>query len=178
MLTMLTLTPLAYGMDSTPVAVPNSGDKYSKLVKQLETGDTNINYQEFRESFLESEQFKTAGKLKSDLSPLRKELHELMKGSKYSEIINVANKMLSIDYTDMEAHKILRQTYKILGDTANERKHHDIEFGLLNSIVKRGDGKTCQTGWPVIQITEELLRPGYDWSESAEAKHRQYGRTL
>jgi hypothetical protein len=157
LLTILSLTPLACGGSSTPVLVPNSGDKYSKFVKQLEAGDTNINYQEFRESFLESEQFKTAGQLKPGLSTLRKELRELMKGSNYSEIIDVANKMLSIDYTDMEAHKILRQTYKILRDTANERKHHDIEFGLLNSIVKRGDGKTCQTGWPVIQITEEYF---------------------
>jgi hypothetical protein len=156
-LTMLSLTPLAYGVDSTAVIVPNAGDKYSKVVRQLEAGDTNANYQEFRESFLDSEQFKNIGKLKPDLSTLRKELHQLMKGSKYSEIIDVANKMLSIDYTDMEAHKILRQTYKILGDTASERKHHDIEFGLLNSIVKRGNGKTCQTGWPVIQIAEEYF---------------------
>ena len=80
-----------------------------------------------------------------------------MKKSNYSEIIDAANKMLSIDYTDMEAHKILRQTYKALGDIANEKKHHDIEFGLLNSIVKNGDGKTCQTAWPVIQITEEYF---------------------
>ena len=80
-----------------------------------------------------------------------------MKKTSYPEIIDVANKMLSIDYTDMEAHKILRQAYKSLGDTANEKKHHDIEFGLLNSIVKRGDGKTCKTAWPVIQVTEEYF---------------------
>ena len=160
MVTMLSLTLLSYGADSTAVIVPNAGDKYSKLVKQLEAGDTNINYQDFRESFLESEQFKNAGKPKTDLGTLRKELYELMKGSKYSDIVDVANKMLSVDYTDMEAHKILRQTYKILGDTASERKHHDIEFGLLNSIVKRGDGKSCQTGWPVIQITEEYFTLG------------------
>ena len=80
-----------------------------------------------------------------------------MKKSNYSEIIDAANKMLSIDYTDMEAHKILRQTYNALGDTANEKKHHDMESGLLNSIVKNGDGKTCQTAWPVIQVTEEYF---------------------
>ena len=32
---------------------------------------------------------------------------ELKSQSKYTEIIVVAKKMLSIDYTDMEAHKIL-----------------------------------------------------------------------
>ena len=84
-------------------------------------------------------------------------MHELMKMSKYAEVIDVAKKILSIDYTDMWAHKVLQQTYKILGDTANRNKYHDIEFGLLNSIVKSGDGKTCQTAWPVIQVTEEYF---------------------
>jgi hypothetical protein len=139
------------------VAAPRYDDKYSTLVKQLEAGQTNINYSEFRESFLESEQFKTASMQKPDLSTLRKEMHELMQKAKYAEIIGVTKKMLSIDYTDMEAHKILHQTYKILGDAASSKKYHDIEFGLLNSIVKKGNGKTCQMAWPVIQINEEYF---------------------
>ena len=156
-LAAVVLSHPASAQTSSPVAVPPYDDKYSKLVKQLEAGQTNINYREFRESFLESEQFRTANNQQPDLSRLRQTMHELMKKSKYAEVIDVAKKMLSIDYTDMEAHKILQQTYKILGDTANRNKYHDIEFGLLNSIVKRGDGKTCQTAWPVIQVTEEYF---------------------
>jgi hypothetical protein len=154
---VLALSQHALAENTPKVVVPGYGDKYSRLVKQLEGGQTNINYAEFRESFLESEQFKAVSKHKPDLNTLRKELHELMKQSKYAEIIDVTKKMLSIDYTDMEAHKILQQTCRILGDTANRNKYHDIEFGLLNSIVKKGDGKTCQTAWPVIQINEEYF---------------------
>jgi hypothetical protein len=156
-LAVLVLSHPACAQNSSTVAVPGYDDKYSKLVKQLEAGQTNINYTEFRESFLESEQFRTANKQKPDLSALRKAMYELMKKSKYAEVIDVTKRMLSIDYTDMGAHKILQQTYKILGDTANRNKYHDIEFGLLNSIVKKGDGKTCQTAWPVIQVTEEYF---------------------
>jgi hypothetical protein len=156
-LAVLVLSHRACAQNSSKVAVPGYDDKYSKLVKQLEAGQTNINYTEFRESFLESEQFRTANKQKPDLSALRKAMYELMKKSKYAEVIDVTKRMLSIDYTDMGAHKILQQTYKILGDTANRNKYHDIEFGLLNSIVKKGDGKTCQTAWPVIQVTEEYF---------------------
>lgn len=116
-----------------------------------------MNYRDFRDSFLESDQFKIAANKAPDLDSLRKTMHELMEKSKYADIVEVAKKMLSIDYTDMEAHKILQQTYKILGDTANQKKYHDIEFGLLNSIVKNGDGKTCKTAWPVIQVTEEYF---------------------
>ena len=53
------------------------------------------------------------------------------------------------------AHKILRQTCETIGDTINAKKHKTILTGLLNSIVKNGDGKTCKTAWPVIQVSEE-----------------------
>ncbi|MEP6936140.1 MAG: DUF4919 domain-containing protein [Nitrospirota bacterium] len=156
-LVMLAFGHAALSQNSSAVAIPRYDDKYSKLVRQLEAGETNINYREFRNSFLESEQFKVAANQKSDLDALRKTMRELMKPAKYGDIVEVAKKMLSVDYTDLEAHKILQQTYKILGDAPNQKRHHDIEFGLLNSIVKNGNGKTCQTAWPVIQIAEEYF---------------------
>ena len=69
----------------------------------------------------------------------------------------ITKKLLSIDYTDMMAHKILRQTYKLIGDTTNAAKYKTIQFGLLNSIVKKGDGNTCSTASPVMQIEEEYF---------------------
>jgi len=144
-LAVIVLSQLASAQESSKIIVPGYDDKYCKWVKQLEGGRADIDYREFRESFLASEQFLAAGRAKPDLDSLRKTMHELMQKSKYAEVVDVTKKMLSIDYTDMEAHKILQQTYKILGDTANRNKHHDIEFGLLNSIVKKGDGKSCQT---------------------------------
>lgn len=153
----IVLSQQGHGAETANVIVPGYHDTYSRLVKQLEAGQTDIDYKKFRESFLESEQFKVAAKKQTELDGLRKKMHELMAKSKYAEIVVVTKKMLSIDYTDMEAHKILRQTYKILGETTNAGKYHDIEFGLLNSIMKSGDGKTCATGWRVIQITEEYF---------------------
>ena len=80
-----------------------------------------------------------------------------MDKSEYEEIIKITKQMLSIDYTSMIAHKILRQTYKIVGDTVNAAKYKTIQFGLLYSIVKKGDGQTCETAWPVIQLSEEYF---------------------
>ena len=65
--------------------------------------------------------------------------------------------MLSIDYTNIIAHKFLCQTYKIIGDTINAAKYKTIQFGLLNSILKNGDGQSCLDAWPVIQVSEENL---------------------
>lgn len=146
-----------FGQADPQVNLPSFDDQYSKLVKQLEGGQTEINYKEFRESFLQSEQFKVAGTGRSELDELRKKMHELMQKSAYKEIVEITKKMLSIDYTDIEAHKILQKTYKLLGDGANQKKYHDIEFGLFNSILKSGDGKTPETAWHVIQVAEEYF---------------------
>ncbi len=140
-----------------PISIPPFHDKYSELVKQLEAGKTDINYREFRESFLESKQYEVAALQGEELAQLRASLPELMKQSDFAGIIRTTRKMLSIDYTDMLAHKILRQAYKLTGDAQNAQKYHDIEFGLLKSIVDNGDGKSCRTAWPVVKIDEEYF---------------------
>jgi hypothetical protein len=153
------LLPLASvrAAEKPEVSVPKFQDKYSTLVAKLESGQTDIDYREFRESFLESKQFQVAGSRKSDLDLLRAALPKLIERSDYLGLIQAGKKILSIDYTDMRAHKILQQTYKILKDESNMKKYHDIEFGLLRSIVKNGDGKSCKTAWPVIQLEEEYF---------------------
>lgn len=142
---------------SVKVNTPDFNDKYSDYVKKLEMGENDIDYQDFRFSFIESEQFGIANKKSNELNSLKKEMYAQMDKSNSREIIKITKQILSIDYTDMLAHKILRQTYKIIGDTENEAKYKNIQFGLLNSIIKNGDGKTCATAWPVIQLEEEYF---------------------
>jgi len=147
----------SFGQATQGVTVPRYNDKYSAFVKQLEAGETDINYRDFRESFIESEQFKIASKKSMELDSLKKEMYVQIKKENSQEIVRITKAMLSIDYTSMIAHKILRQAYQIIGDTINAAKYKTIQFGLLNSIVKSGDGKTCSTAWPVIQIEEEYF---------------------
>lgn len=153
---MLT-TSLTFGQSSAEVEVPKFNDKYSEYVKKLEAGQTDIDFQDFRFSFIESEQFKIASAKSTEFDSLKNEMYTKMDKSEYEEIIKITKRMLSIDYTSITAHKILRQTYKIVGDTANAAKYKTIQFGLLYSIVKKGDGQTCMTAWPVIQLSEEYF---------------------
>ena len=150
---LLFRTVFLFGQD-VKIEIPNFNDKYSDYVKQLESGKTDIDYADFRNSFLESKQFV---KKSTNYDNLKKKVYAEIKSSNYQAVINLTKAMLSIDYTSMFAHKYLQQTYKILGDTINRNKYHDIEFGLLYSITKSGDGKTCETGWHVTQIEEEYF---------------------
>ncbi|MBI3519987.1 MAG: DUF4919 domain-containing protein [Bacteroidetes bacterium] len=139
---------------NTKIKLPNFNDTYSKYVQQLENGNLEIDYTDFRNSFLDSKQFANKGTSYNDL---KKQVYTEIKNKNYQGVINATQSMLSIDYTSMFAHKYLQQTYKVLGDTINQKKYHDIEFGLLYSITRSGDGKTCGTGWHVTQIEEEYF---------------------
>lgn len=147
----------SYGQSIPKVECPKFDDKYSTYVKELESGQTEIDFQDFRFSFIESKQFKIASQNSSKLDSLKKEMYTQMDKSGYEEIIKITKQMLSIDYTSMIAHKILRQTYKIIGDKSNAAKYKTIQFGLLYSIIRKGDGQTCETAWPVIQLSEEYF---------------------
>ncbi len=139
------------------VIVPNFNDKYSEYVQKLESGETNIDYKAFRFSFIESEQFIVAHKKSSILDSLKRDMYAQMNKSDYQRIIKVTKEMLSIDYTSLIAHKILRQTYRIIGDSINAKKYNNIQFGLLRSITDKGNGKSYETAWQVIQIEEEYF---------------------
>ena len=147
----------AMAQEPTPIVVPAFGDNYSNYVKKLEAGDMHVDFRAFRESFIESPQFEVANQQKPVMDSLKRAMYEAMHYKNYAQIISITRQMLSIDYTCLLAHKILQQTYKYIGDTLNQKKYHDIEFGLLHSIINNGDGKTCETGWPVIQIDEEYF---------------------
>ncbi|WP_162915380.1 DUF4919 domain-containing protein [Paraflavitalea soli] len=152
------LTAFCTYAQTTPVVeLPAFNDEYSALVKQLEAGQTDIDYRAFREKFIESEQFKIASKRSKEYDSLKKEMYTQMGKRNAPEVIKITKQMLSINYTSMIAHKILRQTYSIIGDTSNAARYKAIQFGLLNSIVNNGDGNTCTTAWPVVQIEEEYF---------------------
>lgn len=139
------------------VVIPSFDDTYSEYVKKLESGNTDIDYQDFRFSFMKSKQFKIASRKLKDISQLKNAMYEQMDQLNYDGIISLAKQILSIDYTNMMAHKILSQTYDMMEDADNSQKYDAIGMGLLKCIIQNGDGKSCETAWPVIQVSEEYF---------------------
>ena len=76
---------------STYPKCPN--DKYSEYVRKLEGGDTDIDYKEFRESFIESTQFIIASKKKREIDSLGNVMFSNVKDSNYQQIITATKKI-------------------------------------------------------------------------------------
>jgi Domain of unknown function (DUF4919) len=154
---LFTLNEILHSQQSFEVIIPPYDDSFSKNVAKLEKGELNIDFRDFRESFIESQQFIDVAKQRELFDSLEKVMYRLMRKHKFEELVVVTKKMLSINYTSMQAHKTLRQAYKAMGDLINSQKYYDIQFGMLNSILQSGDGETCATAWSVISIEEEYF---------------------
>lgn len=139
------------------ISIPAHKDKYSDLVRQLESGNTHINFREFRESLIDSRQFLLAGEKTEEQNKLDKEMKNMMGKEDYQGVIKTSAALLSIDYTNMMAHMLRSRAFEKTADTANQSKYRTILDGLVNSILDNGDGKTCATGWPVIKVEEEYF---------------------
>jgi hypothetical protein len=136
------------------IVVPTFNDKYSNYVKELEAGKTDINYTDFRDSFLESTQYSKKG---TEYSDLRKAFSDNMAKQDYLKASESASKMLSIDYTSMYGHMYLDIATRRLNDTVTSNKHRTIARKLIGSIMESGTGKTCDSGLHVVQVEEEYF---------------------
>ncbi len=120
--------PTAPAQSGPTIALPAYGDAYSRTVRQLEAGQTDIDYRKFRESFLDSAQLKAASERSTEFKALRTRLRELTRGSNPAEIVEVAKQMLGIDYTN--AWRPTGSSSNILGDTGRQKKYPAIELDL------------------------------------------------
>ena len=130
-------------------------DKYLDYIRQIESGYMNIDFQKFRESFIDSPKFLIAFRRQNEIDSLANKMFYYASNSNFQQTIKSANQILEIDYTNMMAHKILGQAYEALGKVSDAEVQRTILSGLLNSIIKNGNGRACETAWPVIQVTEE-----------------------
>ena len=139
------------------VEIPGFGDKYSNYVRLLEMENADIDYQDFRFSFVESDQYVVACTHSEERDGLSNELLFYRHARKFDEIVRCANALLTIDYTDILAHSILSDAYKAVGEGKNATKHSRIRTGLVQSIIDSGDGITSISAFKVIKLWEEFF---------------------
>ncbi|HWD26100.1 MAG TPA: DUF4919 domain-containing protein [Rhizomicrobium sp.] len=144
------------GTARAEIVLPNDGDDYSALVAKAMAHDAGTDFRALRLAYVKSAAFKRADSAK--LADLKKDMEAAMQNADGAVTVRQdAEAILSIDFTDLYAQKILHQSCKLVHDDACDDLHHVIEFSLLRSITDNGDGKSCATGWPVVQIKEEYF---------------------
>ncbi len=136
------------------IVLPKDGDEYSALAARAAAQDQGVDFRALRFAWLKSAAHKHQATSEIDL---RGAIFAAVKAGDGQGVRAAAVKMISAIYVNLYGHKFLRQACAILHDDACAAQEHFVEFGLLLSILKSGDGKTCATGWEVVSVGEEYF---------------------
>lgn len=72
-------------------------------------------------------------------------------------VIERMTKALDEFYLNAMAHVVLDKTYEDLGDPVKQEHHKFMAKGLVRSILQSGDGKTQESAYVVVTLSEEKL---------------------
>jgi hypothetical protein len=76
-------------------------------------------------------------------------------GGNDQAIIDVTAKILAEDQADIRAHMLRAVALRHRGQTSEANFHREVAIGLIESIVRGGDGRGFDTAWTAFRIKEE-----------------------
>src|SRR5262245_44947850 len=146
LLTVFCLWPLA-SVDAQEKPKPT----YDALLDRVKKADAKADFLKLRMAFTETANYKPYDFDRTTQGEMTKALDK----KEYGKAVELAEKVLKTSYVDIEAHSVAQRAYTALGKADQAKFHRYIFDGLVQSILKSGDGKTPATGYVVISTDEE-----------------------
>jgi len=123
-------------------------ESYSALLKKLKDGDSSIDFQALRFAFAETDEYSPYG-------CKDREMFKNLNEKKFKEALKSANTLLEKCYVSIDSHYVATIANRELKNEKEYEAHRKIYVGLVDSIIKKGDGKSMKTAWTVISVDEE-----------------------
>src|SRR5262245_42310641 len=139
-------TPTPPGTSQPDSAAPA---RYDALIERLKAGDKTIDFTELRLAFTETPASRGV------LAPFHPMLWKPLNSKDFEGTLKVAERVLLQCYIEPNAHMVSAIAHEQLGNREQAQYHRFIANGLLRSILSKGDGKTAETAYEVIDIIEE-----------------------
>lgn len=87
---------------------------------------------------------------KSDIEPAGKLLSEqYMQVGNYSACLQVADKMLAVNYTSLTAHFATSECARLSGDLSRSQFHNWVLDNFIEAIWRTGDGQSAQSAFMI-----------------------------
>ncbi|MET0649633.1 MAG: DUF4919 domain-containing protein [Pyrinomonadaceae bacterium] len=124
--------------------------KYDALLAQAKKAEGAVDYKSLRFAFFETPNYSPlAGMM------IQRNLWGLVGQGNFAEAAKQAEATLEKNYVDVNAHMVAYVAYRELKDEEKSKLHRRWADGLLESVKSGGDGKSPDTAWHVISISEE-----------------------
>jgi hypothetical protein len=127
--------------------------KYESLLAQVKKSDPKAEFLKLRMAFTETADYNPYD---SDRKT-QEEMAQALDKKEYDKAIQLTEKLLKTKYVDLKAHSVAHRAYTALGKADKAKFHRWVFDGLVQSILKSGDGKTTATAYVVIATDEEYV---------------------
>jgi len=127
--------------------------EYDELIARVKKDDTSVDFSHLRSLYTELDSY-------GPTPPDTKEMFAALRAGDYKKALRQVDAVLAEYYLDAHAHYVGMIAADKLGDAARSAHHRYVEKGILDSILRSGDGKSPETAYKVIFVSEEyaLLR--------------------
>ncbi|HEY5838846.1 MAG TPA: DUF4919 domain-containing protein [Pyrinomonadaceae bacterium] len=134
----------------SPKSSPAAKGKYESLLERVKKGDRTIDFTELRLAFYESSNYNPYAPMLT-YRPLWGALAQ----NNYAEAIKISQSVFEKNFIEVNANMVAHVAYRETGDTERAAFHRFMADGLLASIKSNKDGKTPETAYEVISVSEE-----------------------
>jgi hypothetical protein len=125
--------------------------KYQDLLRKAKKNPDIVDYTDLRTFYTQSTDYEPF-KFDSETHCI---LGRAMDTDDFTTALEAINTLLTACYIDIHAHMLAVDVYKNLHDNKLETYHMRFATGLLDSIVRSGDGTSFEAAFVVISAQEE-----------------------
>ena len=123
-------------------------------MERLKSGDRTVDFTELRMAFTETDAYNGM------MMGIYRQLWNPLNAKDFEGALKVVDAVLLRNYAEPNAHMVASIAHAQLGRQMESQFHRFIADGLLRSIMSQGDGKTQETAYRVIDVSEEYAFSG------------------
>jgi hypothetical protein len=137
-----------------PAFAAEPGKTYEQWVAMAEAGDPGVDYTALRQAYVRSPAYDGYG---SSWRDAKTEFIQAANKHDCSKAIAAADAIRKADYTYPLLHLTLANCYDSQGDAEHAKREEAVFEGLRDSLFKSGDGKSPDTAFVVVTMSEEYF---------------------
>jgi hypothetical protein len=133
------------------------GPSYEDFVTQIKSGKLDIDYTAFRLSYAASPGYEPYGFTTAAIAGA---MRAAFNAGDCPTAMARAKEIMDANFVQVDAHFVTGLCDKKAGNEEGARQERAVVDGLINSVLKSGDGKSPQTAFVVIAVDEEYKALG------------------
>jgi hypothetical protein len=129
-----------------------SDKTYETLLEQAKKDPESVDFAKLRKAFIESDAYMPL----SDKDLKRDELFKAMEKKDPASLIPDVEELLEEDFMSISTQFVAGIIYDKAGDQEKSEYHMTMARKLIEPVLRSGDGKTLETAYVVLSVSEEF----------------------